>query len=592
MTEQRGGPVAASPTNRVVNFGPFELNTETGELRKHGVRVRLQDKPFRVLEFLLEQPQRLVRREDLRARLWGDDTFVDFETSLNAAVRKLRAALSDSARSPRYVETLPRRGYRFIAPVSRRTQAGQPSGRRPAPQSLAVLPFHETGGSEGDDFLADGLTEEITGAVAQIEGLRVASRSSAFYYKGRRVDPREAGETLAVAYLLEGGLRRVGTRLRISLELTEIASGYLVWAKNYDRELHDVLALQQELARSIAASLHAKLRPGRSRVSTSAPDAEAHMLVLQARHEWNRWTPKGWQRALHYYEAASARDPSYAEAHAGVARSQAALGGFGVVEPASAFAAARPAAMRAIRLAPDLSDGYGALAECCALHDWNWQEAEHQFRMALDRNPNDDIARDAFAACCLVPRRRFVEAREHIRKALGTDPLSSRLHAYLGLVHYLSDDLSSASDALARSLELSAEQAFAQQWLALVRMDQGLGREAIRDLEAMVDCPDPDPATLAFVGHAAARAGDRPGALVLLRRIELLGARQYVTPFSTCLLASGLSDWDLAMSCVSQMVRIRDPHLPLALVLPCLRDLRERVASSARDPELVKLLGD
>lgn len=544
-----------------VRFGVFEADLETGELRKHGVRLRLQEKPFQILACLLERPNRLVRREHLQTRLWGNETFVDFEGSLNAAVRKLRAVLGDTASSPRFIETLPRRGYRFIAPVR---EARRERPERDAPeQSLAVLPFQTTGGAE--EYLGDGLTEEVLAAAAQIEGLRVASRSSVFHYKNKALDVREAGEALAVAYLLEGGVRQSGSRVRISVELTEVATGYIVWAKRYDRDAADLFAWQDELAGAVAQRLQAEFQP-RARAAEQ-PDAEAHRSYLQGLYQWNRWTPDGWRQALKHFERAVERSPGYAQAWAGVARSHAALGGFGLTEPDTAFAAARQAAREAIRLAPDLADGHGALAECLALHDWDWAAAEKEFERALELDPHDSVARDAYAACCLLPQGRLADARKHLREALRSDPLSPRVHSYLGLTEYLDGRLEESSIALEQALEFDPGYAFAAPWLGFVRARQGRLKEGLAILERLTN-DERDPASLGFLGYVRAVSGDRAGAEDL--STELAAASG--TLFNSCLVELGLGRVENVRERLERMRKMHDPHLPLALAMPEFRD--------------------
>jgi len=542
-------------------FGVFEADLETGELRKHGVRLRLQEKPFQILACLLERPNRLVRREHLQSRLWGKETFVDFEGSLNAAVRKLRAVLGDSASSPRFVETLPRRGYRFIAPVREARRAGT---ERPAPErSLAVLPFQTSGAAE--EFLGDGLTEEVLAAAAQIEGLRVASRSSAFHYKNKAFDLREAGEMLGVAYLLEGGIRQAGSRVRISVELTEVATGYIVWAKRYDRDAEDLFDWQDELAGAIAQRLQVEFQP-RGQVAGD-PGADAHRLYLHGLFQWNRWTPDGWRRALGYFEKAVERSPGYARAWAGLARSHAAQGGFGLAEPRQAFAAARQAAERAVKLAPHLADGHGALAECSALYDWDWAKAEKLFQRALELDPNDSVARDAYAACCLVPQGRLADARAHLRKALLADPLSPRVHSYLGLTEYLDGRLGNAVTALDQALECDPGYVFAAQWLGFVQARQGRLREAQTLLERSV-AESRDPASLGFLGYVRAMSGDHAGAEELSAELASAGG----TLFNSCLIDLGLGRLEEVRERLERMRETRDPHLALALVMPEFQD--------------------
>lgn len=582
MTQKLPGEI-----QKIVRFGVFEVNLETGELRKRGTRIRLQDKPFQILRCLLEEPNRLVRREQLRSQLWPEDTFVDFESGLNAAVRKLRAALGDTADAPRFVETLRGRGYRIIAPVTRSGRENDRASDGPAPLSLAVLPFQSAGNVEGVDFLSDGLTEEVIAAVAQIEGLKVVSRSSAFYYKNKPYNLQQVGSELSVAYVLEGGVRQAGSRLRINVELSEVATGYVAWVKSYDRSLGDLFTFQQDLAKAVANSIHAEIQPASSnRLGHGFDDAAAHSLVLQAMHQWNRWTADGWRRALNFYEQAATLQPAYAVAHAGVARSHAALGSFGELKPQTAFDAARAAARRAVELDPKMSDGHGALAECSALYDWDWNSAEQHFKTALRLNPTDAVSRDAYAACCLLPQGKFQDAASHLEEALDVDPISPRIHSYKGLLGYLRNDLDLAARCLERALEIDAGCDFAAQWLGLLRLEQGRAADAKRLLKRLARVTSRDPGALSFLGFVHAREGDISESEGLLEEIEAAGQGRYVSPIHGCFIRVGLERWDEALADVSRMIEIRDPQLPMAMKLPCLEELHGRVVGSLTAPEL------
>ena len=552
-----GVGLKSEEAREVVRFGAFEACLETGELRKHGIRIRLEDKPFQILACLLERPNALVRREELRARLWGDGVFVDFEAGLNAAVRKLRAALGDSAGTPRFIETLPRRGYRFVASVER-GPGSSPSGA--ARLTLAALPLRATG--DDAEPLADGLTEELTSALAQIPGARVVSRTSSFYYKDRPYDVREAGRALGATHLLEGAVRQIGSRLRLNVALTAAATGYVVWAETYDREASDLFALEQELARAVAASLDRTLWPRlRSGADDAVDDPVAQRLFHEGKRHWNRWTPDGWRRARTCFEQAVERRPGFARAVAWLARSDAALGGFGLEPPASAFRSARAAAERALSLDPDLADAHGALAECLALYEWDWDAAEASFRRAIELDPADAVSRDAFAACCLLPRGRISEARARLGDALQVDPLSPRVHAYRGLTEYLAEDFPAAEQAFRRALELEPGYPFAAQWLSVLRLEP---------LAFAVD----DPTGAAFAAYVLARRGDRVAARSAMECIESVGRTGYLTRFHACLARAGLEQWDEAGADLRAMIEVRDPHLPLALMLPCLAPLR------------------
>ena len=243
-----------------MRFGVFEVDFRSGELRKQGVKIKLQKQPFQVLEILLERPGEVVTREELQKRIWPPDTFVDFEQGLHGAIKRLREALDDSAESPRFIETLSRRGYRFIAPASGTAIDAHAALRvNVTRDSIAVLPFTNISSDPENDFFADGITEEIINALAQIRELHVVARSSAFSFKGKHADARSVGEQLNVRTVLEGSVRKYGNRLRITAQLVNAADGYHLWSERYDREMKDVFEIQDEIARSIAGLLRVTL---------------------------------------------------------------------------------------------------------------------------------------------------------------------------------------------------------------------------------------------------------------------------------------------------------------------------------------------
>jgi len=558
-----------------VRFGTFEVDFETGELRKRGIRIRLQEKPLLILRNLLERPGELVTREELRAKLWSDDTFVDFEGSLNAAILKLRRALGDSAGSPRFIETLPKRGYRFIAPV----QAD--GGVRDL--SLAVLPFRNASGDAEDEYFADGLTEELIAATAQIEGLRVVSRRSAFFYKGAAADIRELGQKLSVGHVLEGSVRRSQSRFRIRVELTEIAAGYVVWSKRYDRDATGIFDVQEDVAQAVAQSLESKLQPQPAGlIPTATTDSAAHGAYLQGKHQWNRWTPDGWRRALTCFQEAVNQQPDYAPAWAALSRAHSALGGFGLVRPRGAFPLANQAARRAIELKPEFADGYGALAECAALYDWDFEESERLFEQAFELDPASPVTRDAYAGCCLLPQGRFEQAQQHLARALETDPLSPRILSYQGLTSYITMDFGHAERALRKALELHPGYDFALSWLGMTLLKQDRHAEALAAFESTVELTHRDPAALAFLGYAQALAGRESDAERILEEIDRASGQSYLTRFHSMFVRVGLGQLDEAQAELVHMEDEKDPYLPLARVLPFMRIARVEATSQPK----------
>ena len=317
----------ASPGAPHVRFGVFDVDLSSGELRKQGVRIKLQEQPFQVLVMLFERAGEVVTRQQIQQRLWPD-TIVDFESNLNAAVKRLREALGDSAANPRFIETIPRRGYRFIATTG--PQASTSEGDHASDPSIAVLPFRDRSPEKNQEYFCDGLTEELTDALTKVENLRVVSRMSAYQYKNRAEDVRKIGADLGVGTLLEGSLRKTDDRLRITAQLTSVKDGFHVWSGSYECNLRDVFDVQDELTAAIMNTLRDELdwkltRKIGPRLILSKPtlteDLVAYDLYLKGLYFGNQKSASGVKNSIDCFERAIERDGNYALAHAALADS-------------------------------------------------------------------------------------------------------------------------------------------------------------------------------------------------------------------------------------------------------------------------------
>jgi len=376
---------------RLLRFESFELDVRSRELRKGKNRIRLQEQPFEILRMMLEHPGDVVTREELARRLWPEGTFVDFEHSLNAAVKRLRAALGDDADNPRFVETLPRRGYRFIASLNGATAIAMPI----APDykaRLAVMPFKNLSGDPGQEYFSDGLTEEMIQQLGRLGRGRIGvlSRTSSQAFKGSGRRAREIGELLRADYLLEGSVRRESDRVRITAQLVETSTESHLWTDVYERNLTDCLSVQAEVAARIAQSLAVELLP--EQPVQPSHDAAAYQTYLKGRYYWNMQGDQGFAQAIVYFEQARAADPAFAAAHADLARTHTAQAEYYNVVPRQALEHARPIAERALELDPHLSHAHLAVANIRAMLDWDWETAEAGFRQAIALNPSSDGA--------------------------------------------------------------------------------------------------------------------------------------------------------------------------------------------------------
>jgi TolB-like protein/DNA-binding winged helix-turn-helix (wHTH) protein/Tfp pilus assembly protein PilF len=462
-----------------VRFGSFEVDVRAGELKKLGIRVRLQQQPFQVLLLLVEHAGELVTREELQKAIWPANTFVDFDIGLAAAVHKLRQALGDSAESPRFIETLPKRGYRFMVPVETiRTASGNGEKATPAatepttlqdPQPkkpiriphwqlaalsvfivaaivaaawwglhprrqtyvIAVLPFKNLSSEPNTEYFSDGLTDEIIRKLSLVEGLEVRSHTSSFVFKDKPRNIADVGKSLAANLVLEGSVLHSGDRLRVNVDLVRVADDTPIWSERYDRQLADVFTIQDEISRSVVNELRLKQIGGQRRYNT---DLETYDLFLKA-ESLSMATPdqpEPVKKAIALYEQVIARDPEYAPAYAGIATAYQTLRNPRNSSP-EAIAKMREMARKAIELDPLLAESWATLGLVDAA-DLNWYEAEQEFRRSIQLNPNLSRARMDFAMFVLVPEGKLDEAILQVRNAAKLDPLAANVRVALGFI--------------------------------------------------------------------------------------------------------------------------------------------------------------
>ena len=282
-----------------MRFGTFELDARAGELRKQGVKIKLQEQPLRILEMLLAHPGQLVTRDELRSRLWPSDSFVDFDHGLNKAINKLREALGDNAETPRFIDTVPKRGYRFTGELDAET-------KQITIQSLLILPLESLSQDPEQGYFAGGLTEALTTTLAKISALRVLSRTTAAHYKGLQKTLPQIADELGVDGVVEGAVLRSEGRVRISVQLVHAPTDTHLWAESYDRDMRDILTLQAEVVGAIARQIQAKLTPHEEAQLTRARppvNPEAYETYLIARHYWVQRTAEGLKKGAEIFSA-------------------------------------------------------------------------------------------------------------------------------------------------------------------------------------------------------------------------------------------------------------------------------------------------
>ena len=585
-------------SRRIIRFGIFEVDLRAGELRRNGSKVKLQEQPFQVLAMLLERPGEVVTREGIQQKLWPEDTFVDFEHSINAAVKRLREALGDDADNPRFVETLPRRGYRFIASADVgaglvSAHEGRPQGaplrRRyivlagaiivatlaallafnvadlrdrllrhasppPKIESIAVLPLENLSGDPEQDYFVDGVTDALIAEIGQIGSLRVISRTSVMQYKEVKKPLPQIAKELNVDAVIEGSVLRAGDRVRITARLIGAVPERHLWARNYERDLRDVLSLQGEIARAIADEVKAKVTPDvQARLARARPvNPDAHEAYLRGRYYWSLF-PEGPERAVEYFQKAAEKDPNYALAYAGLALSYNGLGFF--QPPKDVCTKARAAARRALELDETLAEAHTADGFVKLYFDWDWDGAERAWRRALQLNPNNIDALQ-LSAEHLVFTGQFEEGLAQDRRARDLDPLSRFVNDILGYHYMRSRRYDEAIEQYRRMLELEPNATVPRIHLAWVYTLKGMHAEALAEHQKTGWRRD-NP----WLGYLYAKMGRRDDARRVADNVRRASTQHYVDPYWVAVPYAGVGEKDQAFAWLEKAYQDRSTFM-------------------------------
>jgi TolB-like protein/DNA-binding winged helix-turn-helix (wHTH) protein/Tfp pilus assembly protein PilF len=596
-----------------VRFGNFEADFRSRELRKHGLKVKVQQLPFEVLRILLENPGAVVSRQELQQRLWPDDVVVDFDHGLNTAVRKLRDVLSDSAATPRYIATVDRQGYRFVAPVMQLETATEPEvvpfeaapaplnpprrprgivwasvgallvlavvalyvgwrGLHPQPAAaghrviLAVLPFANLTGDANQDYFIDGLTAEMIIQAGRLDPshLGVISRASVMQYKKSQEQLERIAGEMGVDYVLEGTVRRDGSHVRVTAELIQVNDRTSLWAREYDRELNSTLALQREVAQAIAGEIQATLS-GRNpneagRNVAVAPQSDAHELYLKGRYFWNKRTPDGFEHAADYFQQAIAKDPNYARAYSGLADTYLLMVSFNLKPPREFIPKARAAALRALEIDPNLAEAHTSMALLKENADWDWQAADKEYRQAIALDPNYATAHQWYAEY-LTYQGRFDEALAESNRARQLDPLSLIIATDHGAVLLAAGQYDRAMEQLRTVLEMEPDFPRAQYLMIECYVEKGMFKEALAALERGRPV-QPEWDTIMLRAYVSGRMGNRQEAIRGLRKLQAM--RQLEDWNSSAIMVgiyAAVHDTDDAMASLEKAFAARSNNL-------------------------------
>jgi TolB-like protein len=563
----------SSQFKRAVKFGVFEADLAARELRKGGLKIRLQEQPFQVLAMLLENPGQVVSRDDLRKKLWPSDTFVDFDNGLNTAINKIREALGDSTEHPKFVETLPRRGYRFIGAAAAVAAPAQASARI---ESLVVLPLENLSRDPEQEYFADGLTEALITHLAKISALRVVSRTTAMHYKGVHRPLPEIARELGVDAVVEGTVQRSGERVRISAQLLRAATDAHLWAEIYERDLRDVLALQLEVARAIANEIRVKLTPHeQEQLEQSRPvNPEAYEEYLKGRFNWNKRTLEGLVNGATHFRSAIEMDRNYAGAYAGLADSLTALGFWGYVSPDEGAAKGKVTALKALELDASLSEAHSALGFALIHHDFDFLAAEIACRKAVELDPRSALAARTLSYC-LVGTGRCDEGIAEALRAVHLDPYGLPWRWSAAIMFYVARQYDRAISECSKALDLDANFAPVMWVLALAYLKKGRIEEAIAQAEKSVSLTGESPYFLGGLGHCYATAGRVDDMRRILTQMQNLGTRRYVSPYWQAIVRGPIAEeHDAAFRLLEEARMERAPWLAWSKTVPFLDCLR------------------
>ena len=578
---------------QIARFGIFDLDVQARSLHKSGIRIKLQAQPFDILVSLISKRGEVVTRDELQRNLWPSDTFVDFEHSVNTAVNRLRDALGDSAESPRFIETVPRYGYRFIAPVEwsadiaslpvqevwQKSRARAPKAKRragllnfrtaglivvllaltivalgfrglrdrlfarssiPPIQSVVVLPFVNLTGDVEQDYFADGMTEALTTELGKTNVVRVISRTSAMQYKQSRKSVPEIARELNVDGVVEGSVQRASDRVSITAQLIYAPTDRHLWAQTYERDLRDALAMQKEVAETIAYAVQTSFTPPNQSVSAQLQqvDPEAYREYLRGRFFFEQRSEEALDRSISHLDRALQIDPNFALAHAAEAEAYVPLAVRGYRAPKEPFAKAEEMATKALALDDTLPGAHNALA-AVRFNRYDWAGAEKEFKRALELNPSYVTAHlwHGFFLEALGQQSANLAER---KLAQELDPLNLTAGASVGAAYFYLGQYDRAIEEQRKTLELNPGFSMALMYLGEVYEAKTMYADAINVYGKAGD--------LASLGHAYAASGKKAEARKILRELDQQSKYRYVSPYDRALIYVGLGENDQALA--------------------------------------------
>jgi len=612
---------------KVVRFGVFDVDMQAGQLCKAGLRVKLQEQPFQVLAALLEHPGEVVTREELRQRLWPADTFVDFDVGLNGALKKLRFALGDAADSPTFIETIPRRGYRFIATVKPvtvdfvnrsgpawagglswpqaakmslialaaaaailvvwrldwRTRSSAKTNSQTNIQSLAVLPLENLSGDPSQDYFADGMTDELITNLGQIGSLRVISRTSVMQYRGVHKPLPQIARELNVDTIVEGTVVRSGGQVRITAQLIQASADKHLWAQSYERDLKDVLGLQREIANAIAKHVGSTLAPPQIRLGSGRPTSpEVYESYLKGEYFLNRFTPDSIRKAADYFQEAIEKDPNYAPAYSKLAGCYQILAGMGAIPKKVAYPKAKVLVAKALELDPQFAAAHAVWGWSLLLYELDFATAGAELKRAVELNPNGAEGHQGLGDY-YATMGQLQESVLEVERARELDPLASIVNSDLCTMLFFARRYDEALAQCKANLDLDPNSVRALWSIGEVYAAKGMNSEAVSTFLQAMQLGGAPPGMIAAAKTGARDSGLKGYWKALTPFLPENVANGNLEPFDAAVGYAYAGDADMALRSLEKAVEARCYGITYLAVNPMFDSLRS-------DPRFVSLL--
>jgi serine/threonine-protein kinase len=563
---------------KVFQFGPFRLDTEQHLLLRDGEIVPLTRKAFDTLSLLVENSGRVLQKEEMMKSIWPD-SFVE-EATLAQNVFTLRKVLGESPTGPHYIETVPKRGYRFIAKVSEasRSEGGQVIGGRADgnlnDRALAVVPFKTLSADENEEYFGLGMADALITRLSNIKEILVRPTSAVLKYNRQDHDIFNAGRELKVPLVVDGIIQRLGDRIRVTVQLVNIENGAPLWAHKFDEKFNDVFAIQDIISEKIAEALTLELTSAQKLLLTKShtKNSEAYRNYLKGCYHWSKWTEEGFRKSIDFFERATEIEPDYALPYAGLATTYASLGFYSYLRPYEAMPQVKAMAKRALELDDQLAEARLAQATALFFYDWDWAGAEDEFKRSIKANPGYAVAHQTYGLY-LMAMKRFNEASLCLKRALESDPVSPLIKMTAGLPYYYAGEYEKAIKYFLEALETEPYFGIARIALGEVYVQQGLYEESFREYKKVIDAGG-ERLVLPYLGYAYAVSNKRNKALSALKKLEQLSAHEYVSLFSWAIIYTGLGQKDDAFKWLEKAYQERSNRLVFLNVLPIFNTLR------------------